>query len=143
MRPIVRTVAVIATVSLMLEPDPPAWTRMLPVPPAETAWLIVTVPATVPRGRRHDRPADRCAHAAELDAVIGAWTRTVTAKEADAVMDAAEVPASRLYDIADCAQDPHFLARQAVLDVDDPLIGRTLHPGPAIRFDGEAAIIAR
>ena len=82
--------------------------------------------------------ADRCAHAAELDAVIGAWTRTVTAKEADAVMDAAEVPASRLYDIADCAQDPHFLARQAVLDVDDPLIGRTLHPGPAIRFDGDA-----
>ena len=28
--------------------------------------------------------------------------------------------------------------RQAVLDVDDPLIGRTLHPGPAIRFDGDA-----
>jgi formyl-CoA transferase len=24
-----------------------------------------------------------------------------------------------------------------VLEVDDPLIGRTLHPGPAIRFDGD------
>jgi len=25
-----------------------------------------------------------------------------------------------------------------VLSVDDPLIGKTLHPGPAIRLDGEA-----
>jgi crotonobetainyl-CoA:carnitine CoA-transferase CaiB-like acyl-CoA transferase len=47
------------------------------------------------------------------------------------------VPCSRLYDIADCANDPHFRARGSVLEVTDPLIGRTLHPGPAIRFDGE------
>jgi formyl-CoA transferase len=47
------------------------------------------------------------------------------------------VPCSRLYDIADCANDPHFRARGSVLDVVDPLIGRTLHPGPAMRFDGE------
>jgi formyl-CoA transferase len=26
-----------------------------------------------------------------------------------------------------------------VQDVDDPLIGRTLHPGPTIRLDGERA----
>ena len=53
------------------------------------------------------------------------------------------MPASRLFDIADCAADPHFRARGAVLPVDDPLIGATLHPGPAIRLDGdppEAAI---
>jgi crotonobetainyl-CoA:carnitine CoA-transferase CaiB-like acyl-CoA transferase len=47
------------------------------------------------------------------------------------------VPCSRLYDIADCARDPHFLARGSVQAVDDPLIGRTLHPGPAIRLDGD------
>ena len=47
------------------------------------------------------------------------------------------MPCSRLYDIADCATDPHFLARQSVQEVMDPLIGRTLHPGPAIRFDGD------
>ena len=43
----------------------------------------------------------------------------------------------RLYDIADCATDPHFLARKAVQEVTDPLFGRTLHPGPAIRLDGD------
>jgi crotonobetainyl-CoA:carnitine CoA-transferase CaiB-like acyl-CoA transferase len=81
--------------------------------------------------------ADRCAHRAALDAAIAAWTRTLPAKEAEARLEAADVPCSRLYDIADCANDPHFLARGSVQTVDDPLIGRTLHPGPAIRLDGD------
>ncbi len=80
---------------------------------------------------------DRCTHRAPLDAAIAAWTRTRPAREAEAVLEAADVPCSRLYDIADCAGDPHFRARGAVLEVEDDLIGHTLHPGPAIRFDGD------
>src|ERR1700744_1243978 len=79
----------------------------------------------------------RCENRAPLDAAIGAWTRTLPAKDAEEILEAAEVPCSRLFDIADCAADPHFRARQAVQDGDDPLIGRTLHPGPTIRLDGE------
>jgi formyl-CoA transferase len=79
----------------------------------------------------------RCANVSELDAAITAWTSQLTAKQAEDLLEAAEVPASRLFDIADCAADPHFRARAAVQVVEDPLIGRTLHPGPAIRFDGE------
>ncbi len=82
--------------------------------------------------------ADRCARREALDQAIAAWTRTLPAAEAEAILEAAEVPCSRLFDIADCAADPHFRARGAVLEVTDPLIGRTLHPGPAIRLDGEA-----
>jgi len=81
--------------------------------------------------------ADRCARRDALDAAIAAWTRTLPAKEAEARLEAADVPCSRLYDIADCAGDPHFRARGSVLDVMDPLIGKTLHPGPAIRLDGD------
>jgi formyl-CoA transferase len=81
--------------------------------------------------------ADRCARREALDAVIGAWTATLPAKDAEALLEAADVPCSRLYDIADCAADPHFLARGSVQAIDDPLIGRTLHPGPTIRLDGE------
>jgi crotonobetainyl-CoA:carnitine CoA-transferase CaiB-like acyl-CoA transferase len=80
----------------------------------------------------------RCDHRAPLDAAIAAWTRTLTGAEAEAVLEAADVPCSRLFDIADCANDPHFLARKSVISVDDALIGRTLHPGPAIRLDGDA-----
>jgi crotonobetainyl-CoA:carnitine CoA-transferase CaiB-like acyl-CoA transferase len=79
----------------------------------------------------------RCENRDALDAAIAAWTRTMTAKDAEAILEAAEVPCSRLFDIADCAADPHFRARRAVQDVEDPLIGRTLHPGPTIRLDGE------
>ncbi len=87
--------------------------------------------------------ADRCVRREALDAAIAAWTRTLPAKAAQDRLEAADVPCSRLYDIADCANDPHFLARRSVLSVEDPLIGPTLHPGPAIRLDGdppEAAI---
>ena len=80
----------------------------------------------------------RCQNRAGLDTVIAAWTRTLPAKEAETILDAAEVPCSRLFDIADCATDPHFVARKAVQTVDDPLIGKTLHPGPTIRLDGAA-----
>ncbi|HEY3846160.1 MAG TPA: CoA transferase [Acetobacteraceae bacterium] len=79
----------------------------------------------------------RCDNRPALDAAIAAWTRTLAAKDAEAVLEAADVPCSRLFDIADCAGDPHFRARQAVQEVEDPLVGRTLHPGPTIRLDGE------
>lgn len=79
----------------------------------------------------------RCANRTPLDEAIAAWTRTLPAKEAEDILDAADVPCSRLYDIADCAADPHFRARRAVQDIADPLLGQTLHPGPVIRMDGE------
>ncbi len=79
----------------------------------------------------------RCANRAPLDAAIAAWTRTLPAKEAEEILERADVPCSRLFDIADCAADPHFRARAAVQSIDDPLIGKTLHPGPVIRMDGE------
>jgi crotonobetainyl-CoA:carnitine CoA-transferase CaiB-like acyl-CoA transferase len=80
----------------------------------------------------------RCRNRAPLDTAIAAWTRSRDAKDAEDALEHAEVPCSRLYDIADCANDPHFLARNSVLSVDDPLIGATLHPGPVLRMDGEA-----
>jgi formyl-CoA transferase len=82
--------------------------------------------------------AGRCAHVAELDAAIAAWTRTLPAKQAQELLEEAEVPCSRLYDISDCAEDPHFRARQTVMEVEDPLIGPLLHPAAPFRFDGVA-----
>lgn len=78
----------------------------------------------------------RCAHSDVLDAAIGAWTRTLSARDAEAALEVAEVPCSRLYDIADCAADPHFRERGMVLNVKDPLLGAVLHPAPPFRLDG-------
>jgi crotonobetainyl-CoA:carnitine CoA-transferase CaiB-like acyl-CoA transferase len=93
---------------------------------------------------RYATNGDRCARRDELDEAIAAWTRLHSARDAEATLEAADVPCSRLYDIADCAQDPHFVARRSVLQVEDPLIGPTLHPGATIRLDGDApeAVVA-
>ncbi|PZW41037.1 formyl-CoA transferase [Humitalea rosea] len=78
----------------------------------------------------------RCLHVGELDGAIADWTRTLSAKDAQAVLEAAEVPCSRLFDMRDCVEDPHFQAREMVIPVQDPLLGPVLHPAPPFRFDG-------
>jgi formyl-CoA transferase len=80
--------------------------------------------------------ATRCDNVEALDAAIAAWTATRTAKEAEEALDAAEVPCSRLYDMKDCVEDPHFQARDLVMEVDDPLLGKVLHPAAPFKFDG-------
>ena len=84
----------------------------------------------------------RVANAGLLDEAIGAWAAGVTSREAEAVLEGAEIPASRIYTIADCAADPHFKARGMIQTVADPVFGAVLHPGIVPRFDGEDAGIA-
>jgi formyl-CoA transferase len=64
-------------------------------------------------------------HQAELDALISAWTRTLTIAELEAAMIAHAVPAGRIYDAQDMLADPHFAAREAIVTVDDPVLGPT------------------
>jgi len=53
--------------------------------------------------------------ATELDQAIGNWTERHTVTEVLAQMGAASVPAGRIYDIADIAEDPHYRARDMIL----------------------------
>jgi formyl-CoA transferase len=53
----------------------------------------------------------RVARVAEIDAAIAAWTAPQTVAEVLAVLDAAAVPAGRIYTAADIAHDPHYRAR--------------------------------
>ena len=53
--------------------------------------------------------------ATELDQAIGDWTERHTVTDVLAQMGAASVPAGRIYDIADIAEDPHYRARDMIL----------------------------
>jgi formyl-CoA transferase len=55
--------------------------------------------------------AGRVARVAEIDAAIGAWTAGRTVDAVLAVLEAAAVPAGRIYTVADIAADPHYAAR--------------------------------
>ena len=50
----------------------------------------------------------------EIDAAIGAWTQTRTVTEVLSALNAAQVPAGRLYTARDIAEDPHYRARGMV-----------------------------
>ena len=53
----------------------------------------------------------RAAQMQRIDDAIAAWTRERTQAEVLAAMEAAEVPAGRIYSAADIAADPHYAAR--------------------------------
>lgn len=55
--------------------------------------------------------AGRVARVAELDEVIGAWTKDKTVDEVLSCLDAVSVPAGRIYTVEDIARDPHYQAR--------------------------------
>lgn len=83
--------------------------------------------------------AERVANMAELDRLIGAWTARFPADELDRMLEAAEVPAGRVYTIKDCAEDPHFQARGMLEAVALPGVGEVLQPGVVPKFDAAGA----
>jgi formyl-CoA transferase len=65
----------------------------------------------------------RGANQDELDALINAWTRTLTIAETDALMTRFSIPAGRVYRAPDMLADPHFQAREAIIDVETERFG--------------------
>jgi formyl-CoA transferase len=55
--------------------------------------------------------AGRVARIEEIDDAIGQWTLQRSVTDVLAALDAASVPAGRIYTVADIAADPHYLAR--------------------------------
>lgn len=70
--------------------------------------------------------AGRVRRVEEIDGAIGAWTRTRSVAEVLQALEAAAVPAGRIYTVADIAADPHYAARGMLqeirLDDGDPLL---------------------
>ncbi|MBX3621731.1 MAG: CoA transferase [Rhizobacter sp.] len=58
--------------------------------------------------------AARVARVDEIDAAIGAWTRTRSVTQVLDALNAAQVPAGRLFTARDIAEDPHYRARGMV-----------------------------
>lgn len=72
---------------------------------------------------------ERVANVGDLDARIGAWSRQYDAATLIALLEEADIPSSKAYNAADCANDPQYRARGMVREVDDPNLGVVLHAG--------------
>ncbi len=81
--------------------------------------------------------AGRVEHAAELDAMIADWTSKLPSTGALEALEAANIPATKIYTVADVANDAQYRARHMVTTVDDPLHGPLLHPGVVPLVEGQ------
>ncbi|MFS8978672.1 CaiB/BaiF CoA transferase family protein [Cupriavidus necator] len=62
----------------------------------------------------------RVSQVGKLDAAIGEWSAQRSLDAALDALNAARIPAGRIYDIADIARDPHYRARDMILDAQLP-----------------------
>lgn len=62
----------------------------------------------------------RAAQSALLDAAIAGWTSAQPIEAVLAALERAEVPAGRIYSVADIVADPHYQAREMILSAELP-----------------------
>lgn len=62
----------------------------------------------------------RGAQSEMLDAAISAWSSSLPIDEVLQALEQAEVPAGRIYSVADIVADPHYQAREMILDAQLP-----------------------
>lgn len=80
---------------------------------------------------------------AALDDIIAAWTRTLNIADVEALMLAHGVPAGRLYAPQDMFDDPHFAAREAIIDVPHPHYGTVRMQGVFPKLSKTPGAVAR
>jgi formyl-CoA transferase len=60
----------------------------------------------------------------ELDELIAEWTRTLSVEELEASMIEHSVPAGKIYRAPEMLEDPHFAAREALVEVESERWGK-------------------
>lgn len=83
---------------------------------------------------RYIDPAWLTAHAAEVNALIEAWTSQRTKLEVFHALGKAGVPCGPTLNAEDIFADPHLIARDMIVKVDHPKRGEFLMPGCPVRL---------
>ena len=60
----------------------------------------------------------------ELDDLINAWSKQLTIEEVDALMIEHSIPAGKVYRAPEMLADPHFQAREAIIEVETERFGK-------------------
>ncbi len=71
-----------------------------------------------------------------LDAMVAAWCARHTFQDLSDLLALHEVPHNKVNSVADVVADPHFQARGAVIELQDPQLGPIAAPAPVPRFQG-------
>jgi crotonobetainyl-CoA:carnitine CoA-transferase CaiB-like acyl-CoA transferase len=76
----------------------------------------------------------RLAHRALVDELVAGWVAARDASDALAALEAAEVPSSLVASVRDLFEDAHVRARENIVSVALPLLGRLAMPGVVPRL---------
>jgi crotonobetainyl-CoA:carnitine CoA-transferase CaiB-like acyl-CoA transferase len=90
---------------------------------------------------RFATPADRSRHEDALDAIVGQWTASLTVDALERALLEAEVPAARIYNMADIFADAHYRARDMLVPVEDPVLGPVIVPGIVPRLSANPGAV--
>jgi formyl-CoA transferase len=72
---------------------------------------------------RYASHSARGANQAELDGLINGWTKTIPLAKLEALLNDFGVPCGLIYKAQDMLDDPHFKARNAIIEVRHPVFG--------------------
>lgn len=73
---------------------------------------------------------DRNRNAGQIDRIVSEWTMRHAIAELEEKLLAAEVPVSRIYTIADVFADPHYRAREMLVETPDDDLGTVVLAAP-------------
>lgn len=65
----------------------------------------------------------RSQHHQDVDEIITLWTRSMNISEIEVQLNEANVPASRIYTVEDIFRDPHYRARNMLVELQDNELG--------------------
>ena len=112
---------------------------------AKDGWVVVAAPNADAWQRlkalvgvtdpRYDDNAFRLSHREPVDRAISEFCARHTRGELEALAREHDVAILRVYDIADIAADPHYRAREMLVDWDDPVVGPVRGAGVAPKFE--------
>ena len=80
--------------------------------------------------------ARRAARGDEINGIVTAWTSGLAASDVEATCIAHDVPVGIAYSAADIFSDPHMIAREDLVPVEDPVVGTIRQQAPFPRFIG-------
>jgi len=111
--------------------------------PKDGRWVAYTVPAQhlferlckmmaqpdLPQDERYATAKARAEHLPALLEQVDAWFGTRTYEEAALALEEAQVPYSLIMSMADIFAEPHYRARDMIIEVPEPTLGALPQPG--------------
>src|SRR5699024_2423335 len=92
---------------------------------------------------RYYTNSERLKNDADIQEIVSTWIKKFTQKELTEKLDEEGVPVSPIYTIEDIFNDPQYKARENIVEVEHPRLGKVKVPGIVPKFSKTPGTIRR